>query len=292
MQSRELIIGASGLVGSALLQAAQASDAVVLGTYCHTKVDGLVPLDLCDRTAVRKILEEFRPDIVYVPAAIVNAEQVERDPVGTKAVNVDAVEALIDLLQGSNVHLVYFSSDYVFDGLHPPYKEDDVPHPVNEYGRQKVITETLIRERRPTSLILRPGVVYGLEHQGKNFAMRVLRELRAGRTMSVAMDQSNNPTDAPDLAEVSRELAAKRVSGLFHAVGPETLARFDFAREICSVFELPTTLLVPVPSSELRQGALRPKNVCLDTSALERIIGRKMLAPREGLTAMKRILPA
>lgn len=292
MQSRELIIGASGLVGAALLQAAHASDSTVLGTYCHTKVDGLVPLDITDPAALQKLLTAFAPDIIYLPAAIVNAEQVERDPTLTKGVNVDAVAALVDLLQNSNTHLVYFSSDYVFDGLHPPYKEDDLPLPVNEYGRQKVMAEEIIRERLPQSLIIRTGVVYGLERQGKNFAMRTVRELRAGRHMQVAMDQSNNPTYAPDLAAVARELAAKRVTGVLHAVGPQTLARFDFACEICSVFELPVTLLIPVPSSALKQGALRPENVCLDTTSLERIIGRKMLAPREGLLQMKRILPA
>ena len=40
--------------------------------------------------------------------------------------------------------IIYISTDYVFDGLNPPYSEDSVPNPVNKYGATKLLGEKAV----------------------------------------------------------------------------------------------------------------------------------------------------
>lgn len=42
--------------------------------------------------------------------------------------------------------LIYISSDYVFDGTNPPYREEDMPAPLNLYGKTKLEGEKAVLE--------------------------------------------------------------------------------------------------------------------------------------------------
>ncbi len=285
---RELIVGASGLLGGHLLSTGKAAKHDVIGTYHHVEVPGLQKLDITDLEACRALMKEIRPVVVYLPAAIVNAEWVEQHPEASAHVNVNATLRFLHLVYEENAKVVYFSSDYVFAGREAPYTEEDIPTPVNEYGRQKVRVEEAIRKKYPAVLILRTTVVYGWEVQGKNFAMRCLRTLRAGESIRVPTDQENHPTYAPDLAIAARKLVYAGATGIFHIVGASCVSRYGFAQELAHAFSLPADHIVPVQSKELHQQAKRPTHVSLDTSKAERLFGVRLPDYRMGAMSMQR----
>ncbi|MFZ5816089.1 MAG: SDR family oxidoreductase [Bacillota bacterium] len=284
---RELIIGASGLVGSYLYRHAQQSGAEVYGTYCTHPAPGLLHLDMTDRAALARSLEQTAPDVIYLPAANPNVEWVEEHPEAAYQVNVAAVLGLCDLLQGARVKLVYYSSDYVFDGRSGPYTETDRPNPVSEYGRQKLAVEEAIQARLRDWLILRVTVVYGWEARSKNFAHRTVSQLRNGQPLRVPVDQYGNPTYAPNLAEASRELVAAGATGLFHLAGETRQHRFDFAREVARVFDLPAELLIPVTTDQLQQKARRPLEAGMVVSKAAALLKTPLLGSTAGLLRMK-----
>lgn len=44
----------------------------------------------------------------------------------------------LGFLASVGASVIYISTDYVFDGKNPPYKETDTPNPLNKYGKSKL----------------------------------------------------------------------------------------------------------------------------------------------------------
>ena len=83
-------------------------------------------------------------DLVLHSAAWTNVDGAEEDPQGAAAVNVGGTQHVAEL----GVPLVYYSSDYVFDGTkRAPYVESDAPHPTSVYGRTKLNGEAAAGEQ-------------------------------------------------------------------------------------------------------------------------------------------------
>lgn len=284
-----LIVGASGMVGEYLFNFfSEKPEFNVCGTYFFQHgVDGrLVPLDIKDPEAVKKMFEDFRPEIIIAPAAIPNVERCEEEPEETGAVNVGGIRNLVDRIEGTDIRLIYFSSDYVFDGKNAPYSEEDAPNPLNEYGRQKLETEREIQKRLKNYLILRITGVYGWHRGGKNYVLQILDKLKNASQMRAPSDQINNPTYAGDVSEAIYKLICQKRSGIFHVVGSEKSGRVEFAKNVAKVFGLDESGIVPVPTDELGLKAIRPRNSSLKTDKLNSC-GIFMSGTIDGLKKMK-----
>lgn len=276
----DLVIGASGLVGGALFRVLEGA----VGTYRSRPGPGLVRLDARDAGAVRSLLAEVRPSIVFFPAAEPNVDWCEEHPDDSYERNV--VPALIALMatQETGARFVFFSSDYVFDGRAGPYREKDPPSPVQVYGRHKLIVEERALDAGAT--VVRTTSVFGEETPpGKNFVLRLVAQLRAGERVAVPSDQISTPTWADELAHATAMVAAE--AGVWHVAGPELLARDAFARLVAEVFGLDPSLVEPVPTRELSQRAVRPLLGGLRTDRLARQLGHPLLAPRPALLRLR-----
>src|ERR1700688_4606825 len=115
MASTVLIVGGSGLVGSALLREFDPHYRTV-GTFCSNPKPNLVQLDLRNPSEIRSVIREIRADVVCCPAAQHNVERCEVDSSETRKVNVKGLQNLIEVVGGTGAYLVYFSTEYVFDG--------------------------------------------------------------------------------------------------------------------------------------------------------------------------------
>jgi dTDP-4-dehydrorhamnose reductase len=288
MAERALVIGASGLVGSCLLEALRRRGVPAAGTYRRHALPGLEHLDLLDAGELSRALDRHRPAVVYCPAAEPNVELCELRQGETWAANVGSAERLAAEAARRGARLVYFSSDYVFDGEAGPYREDDPPSPVSAYGRQKLAAERAVGRAR-ANVIVRTTVVYGWEPQGKNFVARLVERLGRGERMKVPSDQLGSPTYAPNLAEVAVALGQGGARGLFHVVGPEVLDRHAFAVLAARAFGLDPGLLDPVSTESLGQVARRPLRAGMIPTRAERATGIAMTRAEEGLRRMKEI---
>ena len=279
MSDRVLLIGAAGLVGRHVRAAL--ADRDVVATFHNDPVEGGVPLDITDREAVRRIVARVQPGTVILAAADPYVEGCERDPEGTRRVNVDAAATVREA--AADATLVVFSSEYVFDGRRLAYREDDLVAPLNEYGRQKVALEEIARSA-PRHLVLRVSGVFGHEPRRKNFVWQLVDRLRAGGTFDVPSDQLITPTDAASLASALRELLDRDATGTFHAAGPEIMGREIFARMIARAFGLDETHIRPRPTAELGLQAERPAKAGLTDAKLQQLLGHGLRRPEEALT--------
>ena len=263
---KTLIIGARGLVGSALKR--KLKDAYE-GIPVEPQKDKQFYVDITKYETLFKAFSSIRPDIVYLPAAIAHVDKCEQSQ-GTEVVNVRGATTVLRLCESFEPKLVYFSSSYVFNGTNPlPYSENDIPDPINNYGKQKQRVESLILGSRVKNLIIRTVGVFGTERLKKNFAKQVISAIFDGRKVFAPNDQFMNPILSDDLARITIQLASKQ-GGIWNVAGDTVMSKFQFAHHIASNFGL-EKLVMPASSSEMKQIAPRPSNASLSCSAINNL---------------------
>ncbi len=250
-----LVVGASGLVGGALLQGLLQQRMRCVGTHRQRRTGNTIHLDIANHGEAMRTVSRVTPSAIFFPAATTNVELCEAKPAETWKTNVEDVIKFAEKCDA--VPFIYYSSEYVFDGSNGPYSESDQPNPISQYGRQKVAAEQYFLAR-PRALVIRTVHVFGPEIQKKNFIYGLVRTLREGRTFPVPRDQISTPTYSRQLAQASIELFRSRVTGLVHLVGRDRLSRYDFARRAASAFNLDERMVVPRYTSEMGQAAPRP----------------------------------
>ncbi len=134
--------------------------------------------------------------------------------------NVDGSASVARAARGRR--LVHLSSDIVFDGARGRYREEDLPAPVNDYGRSKAEAERLVSELHPQATIVRTSLLYGGSEPGP-------QERLAREGARFFVDEIRSPVRVDDLAEAILELLSLDVPGPLHLGGPDDLSRYDFA---------------------------------------------------------------
>ncbi len=289
---RALIIGASGQVGAALIERLTAGGHDWVGTYAHVPRPGLQPLDMTDHRGTERLIAETAPDWVFCVGALTFVDYCEEHPDEAFCVNRDAAAVAARAAAKRGAGVVYYSTDYVFDGENGPYTEDDPVQPISVYGQSKLQGEHAVRDENVRALIIRTAVVYGPEPQGKNTVYQTLRRTRAGERLRVSDDQLCSPTYNADLAAASVALATRGLGGVFHIAGPAVLDRPAFARLACRVFGYDETLVDAVPTSELGQRAARPLRAGLRSERAQAALATSLRGPEDGLRAMRAALEA
>lgn len=119
------VIGASGLLGRAVVDELAAQPAwQVVGTAFSRPMPNTVTLDVRDPRAVEQFVEREAPDALVIVAAERRPDVCERQPEVARALNVDAVRAIAAAAHRRDAWTLSISTDYVFDGTHPPYRPD------------------------------------------------------------------------------------------------------------------------------------------------------------------------
>lgn len=284
---RVFIVGASGFIGSILFEFFSKKHETH-GSFYSNPVRGLIHLDIKDKKAVKEIMTSLRPDVIIHPAANPNVEYCEEHPEETWKINVEGSENLIESAQKIGAKFVFFSSDYIFDGKSGPYSEDDVPNPINEYGKQKLAVETLIKSSLENYIITRITVVYGWERKGKNYVMGIIRNLKNGKSMRIPYDQVGSPTYANNMVQITMALIESCKKGVYHVAGSDLMDRYTFAKIVANIFELDQHLLIPVTTEELGQKARRPLNAGMKITKVKNEVPIHLIGAREGLEEMKK----
>ncbi|MEP7290286.1 MAG: SDR family oxidoreductase [Chloroflexota bacterium] len=286
MSRNNLVIGASGQVGEHCVAALRAADRPVQGTYRQHPREGMIALDTTDVQQFDHVLEQTEPGVMYLMAATANVDYCEEQPEIAYRTNVNGTKNAVDLANRHGCKLIYFSTEYVFDGVAGPYPETAPAHPICEYGRQKLAAEHYIALFAENWLIVRTTVVYSWESQGKNFLYRLRNTLREGKTLTVPSDQVSSPTYAPDLVQAVIQLAEQDERGVFHVCGSQVADRYEFALAAAAAFGLDASLIVPVLTADLKQVAPRPLKAGMLVDKVEQALGRRMIGFEEGLREM------
>jgi dTDP-4-dehydrorhamnose reductase len=284
-----LVIGASGLVGRALVRASERSGFDAVSTSLSGQPGPSLHLDVRDADAVRATMARIEPEVIFLAVNTRGGvDACEAEPAQALSLNVDGTRQVAEATARQGARLVYYSSDYVFDGRRGPYSEGDEPCPVSVYGRTKLEAENLVHTLVLDHLIIRTTAVFGWERGSRNFAMQVWETLQAGRTLRVPSDQWCNPTLSDYLAEVSVRLVQMGATGTFHVVGGDRMPRSEMAKALARAMALDPELILAVPTAELNQKALRPLQGGLKTAKLQQFLGTVPLNLSDSLKRFRR----
>lgn len=230
-----------------------------------------VPLDITDRDAVRKTIEEIHPDVIVHCAAwtaVDAAEDEDKKPLVQK-INVDGTQNLADAAKAVDAKMVYISTDYVFNGQGTePWDPDCKDYaPLNVYGQTKLGGELAVANTLEKYFIVRIAWVFGLN--GKNFIKTMLSVGKTHDEVRVVSDQVGTPTYTLDLARLLVDMILTDKYGYYHATNEGGyISWYDFTKEIYRQAGL-TTKVTPVTTEEYGLSkAARPFNSRLDKSKL------------------------
>jgi dTDP-4-dehydrorhamnose reductase len=224
-------------------------------------------LDIRNADAVRAAVHGFEPDAVFHTAAYTDVDGAEAQAQLAEAVNVQGTRNIVNAVRGTHTTVVYFSSDYVFDGRKgAPYVETDRPHPLNVYGRTKLLGEQAVLQW-PHGIVIRTAWLYS--ETGRNFVKTILASARGragtGEPLRVVDDQVGSPTYASHLAAaVDEALRLGLGPGVYHMAGGGYCTWCELAREVVQLAGLDVDV-EPIRAAELGRPARRPAFSALAT---------------------------
>lgn len=229
-------------------------------------------MDITDREKVVKIINDYKPDVIFHCAAWTLVDKAEEDANKAISVNAEGTKNLTDasILAGSKI--IYISTDYVFDGTkdyNELYNENDKTNPKNVYGKTKLMGEEEVK-RNPNHFIVRTSWVFG--KNGNNFVKTMLKLSDTKTELSVVDDQVGSPTYTVDLAKLLVEMSQTDKYGIYHANNEGYCSWAEFAKYImesngkkCEIKPVTTEKYLELTSSKQ---AYRPRNSKLDKSKL------------------------
>ncbi len=278
-----LITGSNGLLGQKIISSVK--DRVDVELIATSTGDNRVntqkhftyySLDITDRIAVRELVQKEKPDAVINTAAMTNVDACEDNREACYDLNVNAVKYLIDACKEVSAHFIHVSTDFIFKGDKGPYKESDIPSPVNYYGETKLEAERLVQNSGLKNwVVARTIILYGVGEglTRGNIVLWAKEQLENEKPIQMVDDQFRSPTLAEDLAKGCLQIAEQKVNGVYHLSGPEYLSMYDLVMRIADYWKLDKSLVKRVQTGTFTQRAERPLNTGFDISKARKDFG-------------------
>jgi dTDP-4-dehydrorhamnose reductase len=256
---KAMIVGATGLLGKALMREWGGDEVVGFGSK---------DVDVRDAGKVQEVVNKVRPECIVLAAAYTDVDGCESQSDLALAVNLDGPVHVAEAARRIGARLLFLSSDYVFDGKKTlPYETGDARNPQSVYGRSKAEAEVRLLEVLPECCIVRTSWLFGTG--GKCFPDTILKLAATRPALDVVNDQRGCPTYSVDLSRAIIGLCRNQASGIVHVTNAGNCSWFEFAREIVNSAGLVTEVR-PVSSQQMARPAPRPAYSVLSPKSLQR----------------------
>ncbi|WP_416666414.1 SDR family oxidoreductase [Egbenema bharatensis] len=263
-----LITGASGFLGWHLCQIAQA-EWDVYGIYSSHEVEipntTLLKLNLTNFDQLKSVFQTLQPDAVIHTAAMSQPNECQNHPERSHLINVIASWNLAGLCADLNLPFGFTSSELVFDGNNPPYRESDPVCPINLYGEQKAAAELGILARHPEAVVCRMPLMFGAVPHAQSFIQPFIERIRTGQVLNLFTDEIRTPVSGTSAA-AGILLALEKARGLIHLGGCDRLSRYEMGLMLVDILQITNANLNPCKQADVPMAAPRAKDVSMDSS--------------------------
>jgi len=290
-----LVIGSNGLLGQTLINRLTKLNFNVfaLARGCNRnkkfKSNQYINIDITNKKSLLLAINKVRPDFIINAAAVTNVDYCETHQKECNDVNVEAVKTLIKGAQNNHSHLIHISTDFVFDGTKSNYVETDQTNPLNYYGQSKLKSEQLFKNTNISFTILRTILVFGYQPNLKqqNILLWLLDKMKNKVSLTMVDDQIRTPTYVEDLAKACILAIQNNALGIYHISGNDLLDMFQLSNLVAKAFNFDSRLISAIPTSKLKQDAVRPKTTGFDTSKAKKDLNFSSLSFTDALKEVK-----
>jgi len=263
-----LVTGAQGMVGQGIQTKFSKYNLLLTARKIPTRRRNRLwkSLDITDKRQVKKILEDFKPNIIIHLAALTNLEFCQKFPRAAFVVNGLGTKFLAEQAKILRADFAYISTANVFPGKKKFYTENDRPGSLNTYGRSKLEGEKYIKKILKKYYIVRAGWMIGVDpKKDKKFVGLIANQLKQGKKeISVVNDKFGTLTFAQNLASNLKKLIEYKMYGTYHLSCEKPISRYDIADEMVK-YSKSKVKLTPVSSTFFKHSFFvpRPKYECL-----------------------------
>lgn len=258
------VIGASGFIGGHLFCKYRSEYADSVGTAYSRVTDGMTKFDLRNPDAALLNLRDTGHEAVVISSAMPLIGWCEANPEDSYALNVKGTLELARQLAEMNMHVIFLSSDYVFDGKTGGYTDKSVTCPVTEYGRQKAEVERELPNVTNNYTVARLSKIYGTGFMDKTIIDDIAMSLVEAKTIKVATDQFFSPTHVDDVVAMVMRIQEQEVKGLVNLCHSNKYSRDMIATRLIALLDVSPDLVQRISLHDIPGMESRP----LDTSII------------------------
>ena len=267
-----IIFGKNGQLGSEL----QRSLNLIGKVYAFGKnVNVEDSIDITDQENVMRITNRLKPNIIVNAAAYTDVNGAELDYDKSYQTNSLGPLYLANIAKTHNSLLIHFSADYIFDGKKPdPYEENDLPNPINNYGKTKLIGENYIKETGCNYLILRVSWLY--DNIRNNFLTTMYKLALNTEEVTLVNDQFGTPTCVRLISDclellINKYRVDENIQETFHLAANGYCSWYDYGSYIFKTLHKNKIIEVmpkirSVKSLDYKSIVMRPQNSRFNTN--------------------------
>ena len=282
---RILVTGAAGMLGSTIVERWRDKYDVFATARTPFEARGwqFRAFDLTEPDHA-SLTDWAQPDVIVHCAAWTALDACEGDPERTLEINGRSVERL--LRAAPNARMLFVSSDAVLGDRDEPLTEEAAPHPLNAYGRSKLLGEELLGSR---GVAVRTTVVgWNVDPRKQSFVEWMVRSLERGERVTLFRDSTFNPIAAPLLADELEHMIDDGRTGVWHVSAHDDTSKFDFGMLLAERLGLDPRKIHEGTITAMRFAARRSADQRLAVAKYERSIGRDLPTLEDCVEALVR----
>ena len=266
-----LVLGANGYIGSYLYKQMRIDGLNVIGTgHCRKGLEGLVNFDALNGSVldITKLITDKEKTAIFCIAQT-NIDQCKVDYELSRQINVIYTKRIIETLIHEKFHVIYFSTDNVFDGIKGNYTEQDKQNAVNQYGKMKEEVEIFLTEKYPEVCIFRLPKVLGIEKEKQNLLTDLENRLSNGKVECIKNTRMSIVAKE-DIYQACIIASERKLKGIYNLSSGDIYSRKELAEKFYGYLGVYDKYIIELELEKFEFKDMRPLNINLDNSKFRR----------------------
>jgi len=250
-------------------------------------------IDLLNFDSIDFFFKNNNLEIFINCSAYTDVSKAEFSKKESLTVNFESLDRICFYCKKNNIHLIHFSTDYIFDGKKSlPYCIDDKPNPINHYGKTKLLAEELIKKKLVNYNIFRTSGVFSPFN--KNIFLTLIKKYKDLKKIKLVGDQISSPTSAIEIAKFLIYILTNKVylkkKGIYNLSSSDYLSWYAFGRLVKSIYQLNDFKIFNIKLSEFDSSIKRPYYSSLDMKKTIKDYEYNFPSVKESLIILKKYI--